>query len=142
MRRLFSPVAVAIAHKELCDVLTEAEIKLLLADDGQDVSDVLADVSLPIGIVVETLMATEGRSHDTRMLHGAMRTIHSLCMDNNYRWDSAYAGSLGVAIDIAARRIRDALKAPNFTDAYQGSKGFGARIQAKCVERGDVKGVI
>lgn len=133
-------VGQALAHQAMVEAMVEQEIKLLLAADGQDVTATLARIGLPIGITAVALENLEGRSQDMRMLHGALRTIQSLCVDNAYKWDGIYTDSLINAVNIAKRRITEAMSSEYGRIAYEFGKGFALAIEERRVKPGMIKG--
>ncbi len=106
-----NPVGKAVAIARMDRAQRSERIQVLLLEDGEPVTSVLADLSWMIAVGCETAIHALGLHHPTsRTLHGALRSIEAMCLRNGYRWDitqalaieAARASSHQVLIDHAA----------------------------------------
>jgi hypothetical protein len=72
----------AKASEEFADQLITTRISMLSAQDGEDATELLARLSVVIGTPCEAGARQHGRDQPwVRQLHGALRTIQSMCLD-------------------------------------------------------------
>ena len=137
-RRAMSPVGVALASDGLNKHMRMREIQLRMTEHGEDVAEALADIALSIGVTCETLSFVETGSEDNLMAHEGLLAIQDMCLNNNYRWDEGQADAIFDAIDVATRRMRDCIRAANFTFAREACRVFAKRVSSRTVQPGSV----
>lgn len=137
-RRVMSPVGVALAANDLNKHMRMREIQLRMTAHGEDIAQALADIALPIGVACETLSFVEEGSEDNLLAHEGLLTIQDMCLNNDYRWDEGQADAVFDAIDVATRRMRDCIRAANFTLALEACRVFAKHVSSKTVQPGSV----
>lgn len=103
--------------KEFKDQILTTRIIMYSIKDGDDATDILARLSIVIGTPCEAGARQFGPVHWVRRLHGALRTIQSLCISGGYKWDDQYAPALDVAIKLAVEP-RPEIAPAHFIDAW------------------------
>lgn len=101
-------VSAALARQSLDDMVTTERIRIFLLAEGEDCTETLAHVMSVVGTVCEAAHATPGINRETdawvRVLHGAMRTVMSLCL-SGYRWKTQYTMALNQAMATAREHL-------------------------------------
>lgn len=99
------PVAKAVAISRMQRMLLSERIAVLMLADGELVVDTLAHLAWMIGVGCETAVHALGLQHPTsRRLHGALRTIETMCLRGDYRWDVRQALAIEAA-RVAAHQV-------------------------------------
>lgn len=89
------------AEAEFQSQITTVRTRLLLAEDGEDATELLAMLAVVIGTPCDFGALVHGRVQWVRQLHGALRTIQTMCLDG-YRWQAQYALAIDNAVNLAA----------------------------------------
>jgi hypothetical protein len=123
--------------------LLSTRIKLWALADGDDATDVIAPLMVVIGTVCETGAATSGRDTPwVRQLHGALRTLQSLCIHNSYRWRTEVTLALDAAIDLAELHGQAMRGEEVFVKAWKAANGAAVLVLAHQVDEGMIAGAI
>ena len=129
-----NPVARALRSAKAADefrtqVLT-VRIKLYQFEHGADATDLLACLAVVIGTPCEAGARQFGHTPWVSQLHGALRTIQTMCLDG-YCWQEQYAHALNRAIEIAVE-LRN-FDVDIFTSAWQDANGLAVQIMNHAV---------
>jgi hypothetical protein len=89
------------AESEFQSQILTVRTRLMLAEDGEDATELLAMLAVVIGTPCDFGALVYGRTQWVRQLHGALRTIQAMCLDG-YRWRSVYALAIDSAVNLAA----------------------------------------
>jgi hypothetical protein len=89
------------AEAEFQSQITTVRTRLLLAEDGEDATELLAMLAVVIGTPCDYGALVHGRAQWVRQLHGALRTIQAMCL-NGYHWQTQYALAIDNAVNLAA----------------------------------------
>ena len=89
------------AEAEFQSQITTARTRLLLATDGEDATELLGMLAVIIGTPCDYGALVHGRTPWVRQLHGALRTIQTMCLDG-YHWQARYALAIDNAVSLAA----------------------------------------
>jgi hypothetical protein len=123
--------------------LLSTRVKLWALTDGDDATDVIAPLMVVIGTVCETGAATFGRDAPwVRQLHGALRTLQSLCIHNGYRWRIEVAPVIDAAIDLAELHGRAMRDEEVFVEAWEAANGAAVLVLAHQVDEGMIAGAM
>lgn len=83
--------------------VTTVKIKMLMTDDGEDATEILAILATVIGAPAQAGAAAGMYNQPwVRQLHGSLRSIQDMCM-HGYRWQTRYALPLTRACEIASQ---------------------------------------
>ena len=83
--------------------LTSARIKALMADDGEDATELLAMLVVVIGTPCECGARMLGHGPEwVRQLHEALIEVRSMCLDE-YKWDRSSAIAIDLALETAGK---------------------------------------
>ena len=83
--------------------ITTVKIKMLMAEDGEDATEMLAILATVIGAPAQAGAAVGLYNQPwVRQLHGALRSIQDMCL-HGYRWQSRYALPLTRACELASQ---------------------------------------
>ena len=83
--------------------ITTVKIKMLMAEDGEDATELLSLLAVVIGSPAQAGAAAGMYDQPwVRQLHGALRSIQDMCL-HGYRWQSRYALPLTRACEIAGQ---------------------------------------
>lgn len=104
------------AARHFADQLLTTRLCLLSADDGEDATELLSRLAVVIGTPCEAGARLGLKTPWVRQLHGALRTIQTMCLDG-YAWQSQYALALDRAIEVAGQE-RHELDAQTFEQAW------------------------
>jgi hypothetical protein len=137
-----NPVARAFARAEDRTVKTDAQehfanqllttrITMLQAEDGEDATELLSRLIVVIGTPCECGSRQGIREPWVRQLHGALRTIHVMCLEG-YKWQSQYALAMDRAIEVAGQE-RHELDVVTFQMAWLEACALSAEIMAHTV---------
>jgi hypothetical protein len=81
--------------------ITTVKIKMLMAEDGEDATELLSILAVVIGTPAQAgCMAGMHDQPWVRQLHGAMRSVQDMCL-HGYQWQTRYALALTRACEIA-----------------------------------------
>jgi hypothetical protein len=83
--------------------IVEVKIKMLMAEDGEDATELLSLLAVVIGAPAQAGAAAGMYNQPwVRQLHGALRSIQDMCM-HGYTWQARYALPLTRACEIAGQ---------------------------------------
>ena len=83
--------------------IVTVKIKMLMAEDGEDATELLSLLAVVIGAPAQAGAAAGMYEQPwVRQLHGALRSIQDMCM-HGYTWQSRYALPLTRACEIAGQ---------------------------------------
>ena len=136
--KLNNPVARAVARKridKMADVFAEqmtslissTRILLYMAQDGEDATELLAQLLEIIGPMCECGARQWPDAPWVKQLHGQLRTIESMCL-SGYRWNSEYADAMDRAVELAVE-VRPDLDVEIFSESWQGAVVFAKLIR-------------
>jgi hypothetical protein len=135
--------AKAAAEAAFQSQLLSTRVKLWALADGDDATDVIAALMVVIGTVCEAAAATSGRDAPwVRQLHGALRTLQSLCIHNRYRWRIEAAPVIEAAIDLAELHGRPMHCEAAFIEAWQAANGAAVLVLAHQVDEEMIAGAV
>lgn len=89
------------AEAEFQSQITTVRVRLMMAEDGEDATELLAMLAVVIGTPCDYGALVHGRTQWVRQLHGALRTIQNMCLDG-YHWQVKYALAIDNAVNLAA----------------------------------------
>jgi hypothetical protein len=121
------------AESDFQSQLITTRLKLMLAEDGEDATELLAALAVVIGTPCEAASRCGIREPWVRQLHGALRTITSLCLEG-YKWRTEYTQALDRAIEVA-EESGGGLPIKEFSAAWADATGFAALILAHQVDQ-------
>jgi hypothetical protein len=124
--KAFSRSVKSAAAKQFESQLLTVRILMLQAQDGDDATELLSTLAHVIGTPCECASMQKSREPWVRQLHGALRTIQTMCMEG-YKWQSKYALSLDKAVEVAIKD-RHELDQEVFKIAYASAVLFGEDI--------------
>lgn len=125
------------AEQEFQSQLATTRLRIMMAEDGEDATTLLAALAVVIGTPCEAMSRVHGRTQEVRIMHGALRTVVDLCVSNHYRWRSEFAQALDTATELAARQ-KDGLPDATFTAAWIEANGLATSILAHAVTRDQI----
>ena len=118
--------------------LLTVQCQIFEFDDGDDATELLSILAVVIGAPCQA-GASCGMYEQpwVKQLHGALRTIQSMCLENGYRWQSIYAPALNRACEVA---IVDRPQVTNnaFISAYVDACSMSASIATHTLQRDEV----
>ena len=83
--------------------ITTVKIKMLMADDGEDATELLSLLAVVIGAPAQAGAAAGMYNQPwVRQLHGALRSLQDMCL-HGYTWQARYALPLTRACEIAGQ---------------------------------------
>ncbi len=140
-----NPIAKAVAaalraqaQREFVDQIMITRMLLLSIADGDDATDILARLAVVIGTQCEAGVRLHGHEVPwVRQLHGALRTIQSMCLDG-YRWQAKYALAMDRAVEVAAEP-RPEFNPDDFKEAWLGACAFATDIANHIVSADAIK---
>lgn len=119
--------------------VTSARISMYMMDDGDDATEVLATLAIVIGTPCMAGHKTLGRDTPwVRQLHGALRSIQSICLDG-YRWKKEYTATLNRAVEIATEHDNDTMNMEVFADSWADAAFLAEKIINHKVTMQDVE---
>lgn len=128
------------AEAEFQAQVTTVRLRLVMATDGDDATDLLAVLAVVIGTPCIFGAQVFGRTHWVRQLHGALRTIQTMCLDG-YHWQAQYALAMDNAVELAAGQdigeITPALR-EQFQQAWLDANAFAGLIHQHQVTKDTV----
>lgn len=134
----------AKAEAEFQSQITTVRMRLLMACDGEDATDLLAMLAAVIGTPCEYGAMVYGRTPWVRQLHGALRTIQTMCLDG-YRWQDQYAQAIDSAVELAASQdlgeVTPAMR-EQFNQAWLAAIEFSTLIHSHRVTKDTVSDAI
>lgn len=89
------------AEADFASQLATTRLRILMAQQGDDATELLAALAVVIGTPCQAAAQTQGRTAEVRRLHGALRTIVDMCLTHRYRWQSDCALALEGAAELA-----------------------------------------
>lgn len=132
---LANPVAKAIAVRQIHQHLRNIQTLAYVLDDGEDAADQLGHMAWIIGLGTEVAFAVQHPR--TRMLHGALRTVHAMALAG-YRWQAAQAPVVDAALGESATLITT--HADIAWTMLAGAELLAHRISTRTTHRDDVAG--
>jgi hypothetical protein len=124
------------AESDFQSQLLTTRLKLMLAEDGEDATELLAALAVVIGTPCEAAARCGVREPWVRQLHGALKTVEGMCLDG-YKWRTEYTQALDRAIEVAEESGGD-LPIKEFSAAWDDATGFAALILAHQVDQGAI----
>lgn len=122
------------AEAEFQSQLTSTRLRIMLTQDGEDATELLAALSVVIGTPCEAAARMYGRTAEVRRLHGALRTILDMCLTHHYKWRSDAAQALDVAAEVAGG-MKDQLDLATFVAAWKDSMWLANAILQQAVTK-------
>ena len=124
-----NPVARALRSAKAADefrtqVLT-VRIMLYQMDDGADATGLLSCLAVVIGTPCEAGAQQFGHTPWVSLLHGALRTIQTMCLDG-YHWQAQYAHALCRAVELSVEPR--GFDVDIFTNAWVEANGLSVQI--------------
>lgn len=104
------------AAEHFADQLLVTRMTMLMAQDGEDATELLSRLAMVIGTPCESGARLGITEAWVRLLHGALRTIQGMCLAG-YKWQSQYALAMDRAIEVAGEE-RHELDAATFQGAW------------------------
>ena len=128
------------AEAEFKNQITTVRTRLLMAEDGEDATELLAMLAVVIGTPCDYGALVHGRAQWVRQLHGALRTIQSMCLDG-YHWQAQYALAIDNAVELAASQdlgqVTPALR-KHWEQAWLDANHFASLIHHHAVDKDTV----
>ena len=120
--------------KKMTDLISSTRMLLYMAQDGEDATELLAQLMEIIGPMCECGARQWPDQPWVRQLHGQLRSIEAMCLDG-YKWEYQYANAMDRAVELATE-VRPGLDVDVFTEAWQASVGIAKLIRTHKFHKG------
>lgn len=126
------------ANAEFHSQMLTTRARIYMTADGEDATELLAQLAIALGTPAEAGARSLGRSPAwVRQLHGALRIILDMCLQNHYCWRTDMADALDRAMEIALDRP-DTILPEHFLAAFVEAKALADTIMSHTVTEGAI----
>ena len=130
-----NPLAKSIAVRRIKQHLRDIQTLAYMLADGEESAKVLAHMAWIIGLGAEVAFATQHPR--ARVLHGALRTVHSMAL-SGYRWRHDHAPAVDQALDDSSKLITT--HADIAWTMLAGAEWIAHRISTRTTTAADIAG--
>lgn len=124
------------AESDFQSQLLTTRLKIMLAEDGKDATELLAVLAVVIGTPCEAAARCGIREPWVRQLHGALKTVESMCL-RGYVWRTEYTEAIDRAIEISEEH-GGGMPIQEFSAAWAEAYSLSAQILAHNVKQGSI----
>lgn len=126
------------ANAEFASQMLTTRARIYMTADGEDSTELLAQLAIALGTPAEAGARSLGREPAwIRQLHGALRIILDMCLQNHYRWRTDMADALDRAMEIALDRP-DTILPEHLLAAFVEAKALADTIMSHTVTEGAI----